>query len=142
MRKVTPLFILDCVDVFSEQGSLQVGTTCLLEIIFSLSFSCGADFTSGALYFFFIIILWGRLLFWDLLISFGASSNCLIVSFDFLTSSSLRKVILEVNTSRCYQKHQHSLLAREVFSMMFSFGPHSPAGYAMVTQTMLLVASP
>ena len=91
-----------------------------------------ADFNTGALYFFFIIILWGQLLFWDLLIYFGASSNCLMVSFDFLTSSSLRKVVPEVNTSRCYQKHQHSLLAREVFSMMFSFGPHSPAGYAMV----------
>jgi hypothetical protein len=78
--------------------------------IFTLSFSCGADFTSGALYFFFIIILWGRLLFWDLLISSEASLICSMVSFDFLASSSLRKVVPEVNTSRCYQKHQQKCI--------------------------------
>jgi hypothetical protein len=36
MRKASPLFILDWAGVFSEQVSLQVGSTCLLEIIFSL----------------------------------------------------------------------------------------------------------
>jgi hypothetical protein len=36
MRKVSPLFILDWAGVFFEQVSLQVGPTCLLEIILSL----------------------------------------------------------------------------------------------------------
>jgi hypothetical protein len=65
MRKVSPLFILDWPGVFSEQVSLQVASTCLLEIIFSLSLFlvgptlllehyisslllfCGVDFSSG-----------------------------------------------------------------------------------------------
>jgi len=76
--------------------------------IFTLSFSCGAKFNSIGLYFLFIVFLWGILFFSDLLISSGASSNYLMVSFDFLTSSSLRKVVPKVNTSHCYQKHRHT----------------------------------
>jgi hypothetical protein len=42
-----------------------------------------------------------------------------MVSFDFLTSSSLRKVVSEVNTSRCYQKHQHKMPPKRKFMTMF-----------------------
>jgi hypothetical protein len=43
-------------------------------------------------------------------ISSGASLILSMVSFDVLASSSKRKIILEVNTSRSYQKHQHKRL--------------------------------
>jgi hypothetical protein len=119
--------------VTNEEGVTFIYTgpgRCLFRTSVS---SSRADLSFGN-YIFTVFFLWGRLLFWDLLISSGASSNYLMVSFDFLTSSSLRKVVPEVKTSRYYQKHQHSLLAMEVFSMMFSSGPHSPTGYAMVLE--------
>jgi hypothetical protein len=59
MRKLSPLFILDWAGVFSEQVSSSRADLSFGNYIFTLSFSCGADFTSGALYFFFIIFLWG-----------------------------------------------------------------------------------
>ena len=42
--------------------------------------------------------------------------------------------LLEVNTSHNYQEHLHFLLAREVFSVLFTPGPHSLTGYTMVLQ--------
>jgi hypothetical protein len=90
--------------------SFPVGSTCLPGKYIFKSFSCGDDFASGALYLFFITLLWARLLFWDLLISSEASLICSVVSSDFLASSSLRKVVPEVNTSRCYKKHQQSYM--------------------------------
>jgi hypothetical protein len=88
--------------VSSSRSHLSSG-----NFIFTFSFSCGANFTSGALYFFFIIFLWGRLHFRDILIYSRDSSNCLMISFEFLISSSVRIFFPEVNTSHCYQKHQH-----------------------------------
>jgi hypothetical protein len=67
-----------------------------------------ADFSSWKLYFHFIIIscgptslLWSSILLYSFL---GCSSTIQWSSFDFLeSSSSLRKVVQEENTSRSYQ---------------------------------------
>jgi hypothetical protein len=74
MRKALPLFILNWAGVFSSRANLSSW-----KIYFYFVFSCGVDFSSGALYLLFITFLWGRLLFWDLLNSFETSLICSMV---------------------------------------------------------------